>query len=95
MLTLDIGQGEVKKIQFLNTNRQQVVVLTSDKYLVYDLLQKTVVKSFRSHKKDKKLSKNPESIVHQLPQYFSVSPDDKVSVEIHKEVILMRNLVSN
>ena len=72
-----------------------MAVLSSDKYLVYDTKEKSVIKSFRSHKKDKKASKNPDSIIHQLPEYFTVSADDRVSIEVHKEAILMRNLVSN
>jgi hypothetical protein len=85
----------VKGLHFLSQNRHHLIILTSDKYLIYDLHQKQVLKSFRSHKKDKKLAKNPDSIIHQLPQAFGVSPDDRLSVEVHKEVLVVRNLISN
>mmetsp|Transcript_952 Transcript_952/g.1685 ORF Transcript_952/g.1685 Transcript_952/m.1685 type:complete len:531 (+) Transcript_952:472-2064(+) len=72
-----------------------LVVLTSDKYIVYDLLSKTVSSSFRSFKKEKKMAKNPESPLHALPSRISLSHDDRFSVEVQGEVVVMRQISSN
>jgi hypothetical protein len=52
-----------------------------------------VVKSFKSPKKEKKIQKSGEG--SQLPESFSVSSDDRMSVEVSREVVMLRNLITN
>ena len=101
---LDIGSGRIRQIEFLNSQMKECLILSSDKYLIYDTLKKEVVKSLKT-KKDKKAQKqahkaqgaNPAA----LPVAVSLSSDDKFTIEVlggegnPSEVLVMRNLVQN
>jgi len=62
------------------------VVLTNDKYILFDTHKSETVKALKHSKKE------------QSPLFFEISSDDKFSVELHSQFptsVIMRNLVSN
>jgi len=62
--------------------------LSQDRYVIYDVQAKEVVKTLYNIKKDK--GRKP------FPQMIAISQDDKFTIEVVNDtVVQMRNLVTN
>ena len=74
------------QIQGLNKDKTKLVILTSDKFVLYDVIQQQIVNHLKSKKKEN------------VPHIIDLSSDDKYSIEINSDfptTILMRNLIKN
>jgi len=87
VFNFNIGTTSVRHIAPLNKAPESVVISTCDKYLIYDISKKEVVKSLKPKKHSE----------IQIPLIFDISHDDKYSIEVipGQEGVQLRDLVTN
>lgn len=76
----------IQQVLCLHNDKQKLIVISADQYVLFDMQKNDTVKHFKSNKKQ------------QPPLMIALSFDDKFALEINSEFptsILMRNLVTN
>ena len=77
---------KIKQIQSLNVDKTKIVVVTADRFVVYDTVKQEIVKELKNKKKES------------APELVDLSNDDKYAIEVQHAsptTVFLRNLITS